>query len=179
MTINTRRPKPSHKNLLDCPNIGTNMIEATREYAQLTNRFLQSTSPIELLLQFGPHLLGHAITASHALGDNRKPAYDSKKRLGFLEFLDYKYPYESVVNRYTVQFNKVYELILYYHAYRNNKNIDVQLVDVSNSAHKNVKGREVEVINKQARKSILTLCILKRECPTLGLRVLLAKMDTP
>jgi hypothetical protein len=72
MTINTRRPKPSHKTLLDCPNIGTNMIEATREYAQLTNKFLHSTSPIELPLQFGPHLLGHAITASHALGDKRK-----------------------------------------------------------------------------------------------------------
>jgi hypothetical protein len=122
------------------PNIGTDMIEA-RQHTNRTNSFLNN-SPIELPLQFDSNLLDHAINASHALGDkdNTKRAYDPK-RLEFLEFLDYKYAYECVVNRYTVQYNKVYEFICY-HAYRNKKNVDVTTSDHTQQNKSNKRKRK-------------------------------------
>jgi len=98
------------------PNIGTDMISA-RQRVQRNNKFTAAANKdvIELPIQFDPKLLDNGITALHALGEKQhtKRAYDPKLQ-EFTEFLDYKYPYESIVTRYHVQFTKVYEFIVYH-----------------------------------------------------------------
>ena len=139
------------------PNIGTDLIEA-RQHSQRNNRLLTAAPTITVPAQHPPQQLHMAIRALHKLNDkdHTKLAYDPKRK-EFVEFLDYRYHFQSnIAVRHLVEHDKAYDFMCY-QAFRDNKLVDVEatleLAKNPDQNGKRKKGSKKTVRSKKKKKS--------------------------